>query len=148
MSEDSKSRMLPVETLRTLVQSIEDSDIEEVDLVWNGVRLRVRQDPAALVRVPVSRDVEATPLDGIEVTAPLTGVYYARPAPDKEAFVSVGSIVVPGQTVALIETMKLFNEVPAELEGEVIEIMVAEGDLVEKGQALIRMRAAKGAGES
>jgi len=139
--------MVPVETLRAFVQSIEDSDIEEIELVWHGVRLRVRQDPAGLVPLLSSSNGEAGRPEGIEIAAPLTGVYYARPAPDKEAFVSVGSIVVPGQTVALIETMKLFNEVLAEIEGEVTEIMVAEGDLVEKDQALIRMRAANGAGD-
>ncbi len=147
MSEDSKTGMLPIETLRTLVQSIEDSDVEEIEVVWNGVRVHVKQDPAATIRVPPSDNGETAAPEGVEISAPLTGVYYARPSPDKEAFVSMGSIVVPGQIVALIETMKLFNEVPAELEGEVIEIMVAEGDLVEKGQALIRIRALKGAGE-
>lgn len=139
--------MVPVDTLRTLLRSIEGSDIAEIDLVWKGVHLHVLQDPAAVIRVSETQSGRVAIDTGLAVNAPLTGVYYARPAPDKEAFVSIGSTVVAGQIVALIETMKLFNEVPSEVEGEVVEIMVAEGDLVETGQPLLRLRVARGGDE-
>lgn len=76
---------------------------------------------------------------GTEVTAPMVGVFYAAPAPGDEPFVRVGSKVKAGETVCIIEAMKVLNEVTAEADGEVLEICVADGDLVEFGSCLMRI---------
>ena len=80
---------------------------------------------------------------GTEVTAPMVGVFYAAPAPGDEPFVHVGSKVGQkvraGETVCIIEAMKVLNEVTAEADGEVLEICVADGDLVEFGSCLMRI---------
>ena len=76
---------------------------------------------------------------GIEVTAPMVGVFYAAPAPGDEPFVRVGSKVKAGETLCIIEAMKVLNEVTAEADGEVLEICVADGDLVEFGSCLMRI---------
>lgn len=76
---------------------------------------------------------------GTEVTAPMVGVFYAAPAPGDEPFVHVGSKVKAGETLCIIEAMKVLNEVTAETDGEVLELCVADGDLVEFGSCLMRI---------
>lgn len=76
---------------------------------------------------------------GTEVTAPMVGVFYAAPAPGDEPFVRVGSKIKAGETLCIIEAMKVLNEVTAEADGEVLEICVADGDLVEFGSCLMRI---------
>lgn len=76
---------------------------------------------------------------GTEVTAPMVGVFYTAPAPGDEPFVHVGSKVKAGETLCIIEAMKVLNEVTAEADGEVLEICVADGDLVEFGSCLMRI---------
>lgn len=76
---------------------------------------------------------------GTEVSAPMVGVFYAAPAPGDEPFVHVGSKVKAGETLCIIEAMKVLNEVTAEADGEVLEICVADGDLVEFGSCLMRI---------
>ena len=75
----------------------------------------------------------------VAVTAPMVGVFYAAPAPGDEPFVHVGSKVKAGETLCIIEAMKVLNEVTAEADGEVLEICVADGDLVEFGSCLMRI---------
>ena len=77
--------------------------------------------------------------EGAEITAPMVGVFYAAPAPGDEPFVRVGSKVKAGETLCIIEAMKVLNEVTAEADGEVLEICVADGDLVEFGSCLMRI---------
>ena len=79
------------------------------------------------------------PVAAPEVTAPMVGVFYAAPAPGDEPFVHVGSKVKAGETLCIIEAMKVLNEVTAEADGEVLEICVADGDLVEFGSCLMRI---------
>lgn len=93
----------------------------------------VAPEPAA--QAPAS----APESKGVEVTAPMVGVFYAAPAPGDEPFVRVGSKVKAGETLCIIEAMKVLNEVTAEADGEVLEICVADGDLVEFGSCLMRI---------
>lgn len=93
---------------------------------------------AAPVAAPAVAPAAPEP-KGIEVTAPMVGVFYAAPAPGDEPFVHVGSKVKAGETLCIIEAMKVLNEVTAEADGEVLEICVADGDLVEFGSCLMRI---------
>ena len=88
---------------------------------------------------PVAVPAAAPEPKGTEVTAPMVGVFYAAPAPGDEPFVHVGSKVKAGETLCIIEAMKVLNEVTAEADGEVLEICVADGDLVEFGGCLMRI---------
>ncbi len=101
--------------------------------------------PAVAPAVPTGPEQAAEPASvasepqGTEVTAPMVGVFYAAPAPGDEPFVRVGSKVRAGETLCIIEAMKVLNEVTAEADGEVLEICVADGDLVEFGSCLMRI---------
>ena len=95
--------------------------------------------PAAAPEPAAQTPAAAPEPKGIEVTAPMVGVFYAAPAPGDEPFVHVGSKVKAGETLCIIEAMKVLNEVTAEADGEVLEICVADGDLVEFGSCLMRI---------
>ncbi|MCS6949305.1 MAG: acetyl-CoA carboxylase [Armatimonadota bacterium] len=75
----------------------------------------------------------------IELCAPMTGVFYRAPSPDAPPYVEVGDVVEEGQIICLIEAMKVFNEVPAEKSGRVVEVCAENGQLVEQGAAIFRL---------
>lgn len=79
-------------------------------------------------------------VDYISVKSPLVGVFYASPAENAEAYVSVGSKVSKGQTLCIIEAMKLMNEISAEEDGVISEICVSNGQVVEFGTELFRIK--------
>lgn len=137
MTEGEVGGLPTAATVQRILRMVEGTDIEQLELRWGDARIRIVQGAAT------SRDTDDTPsaavVEGVGITAPLTGVYYARPAPEQPSFVDEGGIVTAGQVVGLIETMKLFNEIVSEVEGTVERILVAEGDLVEAGQVLMRV---------
>ncbi len=76
----------------------------------------------------------------VEITAPMVGTFYRSPTPDEAAFVEVGDRIQSGQTVCIIEAMKLMNELEAEISGEIVDILVENADPIEFGQPLMRVR--------
>ncbi len=82
----------------------------------------------------------AAPDPGIAVVAPLTGVFYASPSPSSAPFADIGDPVQAGQVVCIVEAMKVFNEVKCEVSGTVAAILPKNGQLVQKGDALIRVK--------
>jgi len=79
----------------------------------------------------------------VEITAPMVGTFYRSPAPDESAFVEVGDRIQSGQTVCIIEAMKLMNELEAEVSGEIVDILVENAEPIEFGQPLMRVRPSK-----
>ncbi|ELK46260.1 acetyl-CoA carboxylase biotin carboxyl carrier protein [Halobacillus sp. BAB-2008] len=75
-----------------------------------------------------------------EVTSPMVGTFYQSPSPDQGAYVKVGDEVKEDSVVCIVEAMKLFNEIEAEVSGEIVEILVKDGELVEYGQPLFRVK--------
>nr|WP_301182861.1 acetyl-CoA carboxylase biotin carboxyl carrier protein [Streptococcus suis] len=97
--------------------------------------------PAVATSEPAPAEANASPVaEGTVVESPLVGVAYLSPAPDKPAFVAVGDTVKKGQTLMIIEAMKVMNEVPADRDGVVTEILVGNQDVVEFGQGLVRIK--------
>nr|QCI08745.1 acetyl-CoA carboxylase, biotin carboxyl carrier protein [Sphondylothamnion multifidum] len=74
------------------------------------------------------------------IVSPMVGTFYRSPAPNEPAFIEESDIVKKKQTVCIIEAMKLMNEIEAELDGEIIEILVTDGDIVDCGQALMKIK--------
>ena len=101
------------------------------------------QTPVVAPVVEVATEPVAAPAqtaEGDVVESPLVGVVYLSPAPDKPAFVSVGDKVTKGQTLLIIEAMKVMNEVPAPKDGIVTEILVKNEEMVEFGKGLVRIK--------
>ncbi len=75
-----------------------------------------------------------------EIVSPMVGTFYRASSPDSEPFVKEGSRITPDTVVCIVEAMKLFNEIEAEASGEIVEILVEDGELVEYGQPLFRVK--------
>ena len=76
------------------------------------------------------------PATGFEVTAPMVGTFYASPSPGAKAFVEIGTVVAEGDTLCIIEAMKMMNQIEAEVSGKIVSILVDNGHPVEFGQPL------------
>jgi acetyl-CoA carboxylase biotin carboxyl carrier protein len=122
-------------TVRGLLEVVGASDVTELQYQGRALRLRLQRRPgAAGGRALAAPDGARSDLH--RLTAPLTGVYYAAPAPEAEPYVQEGDWLEPGMVLGLIETMKVYNEVLADGRGRLLEIRVASGQLVQQGDVL------------
>ena len=147
--------------LHRLLEVLGESDIQEFRLEGDDFRLEIRRNlpgqavmapvmpapvaaaaPAATTPASPPPAATATRSDLLEITAPMVGTFYRAPAPGESPFVEVGHRIDVGQTVCILEAMKLMNELEAEVSGEVMEILVDNGTPVEFGQVLMRVRPA------
>ena len=99
---------------------------------------------AASPSSPVAAAGTTTSGNLLEVRAPMLGVFYRSPKPGADPFVTPGTAVEPETVIGIIEVMKLMNSVPANLRGEVVEVLAKDGELVEYDQVLMRVRAVQG----
>ncbi|MEL6441545.1 MAG: acetyl-CoA carboxylase biotin carboxyl carrier protein [Cyanobacteria bacterium J06621_8] len=149
--------------LRDLLGTISQTDITELVLKNDDFELTVRKEKTLVVPSQVtaapSPSIETAPVPKIEVapppeettapalddkkwvdiTSPMVGTFYAAPAPDEDPFVSIGDRISKGDTVCIIEAMKLMNEIEGEVTGQIMEIAVQNGEPVEFGQVLMRV---------
>ncbi len=145
--------------LRELIALLGESDIQELKLEGDDFRLELRRNlpasqpqvvmqapPPAPAPAPVAAPSAAPPAapavrgDLVEITAPMVATFYRAPSPGDPAFVELGSRINVGQTVCILEAMKLMNELESEVSGEVVEILVENGTPVEFGQVLMRVK--------
>ena len=101
--------------------------------------LHTRADGAVALAAPAAVE---TPSDSADITSPFVGTFYRSPTPDAPSFVEVGSVVRPGQTLCIVEAMKLMNEIEAEISGTITEVFAQNGKAVEFGQKLFRVKKA------
>ncbi|TVQ63309.1 MAG: acetyl-CoA carboxylase biotin carboxyl carrier protein [Spirulina sp. DLM2.Bin59] len=146
--------------IRELLGAIAQTDITEFSLKGEAFELTVKKGqsqgiPMAAIPVPptpptlpinppapvVDTPPPAPTVDPkwVEITSPMVGTFYRAPAPTEPAFVEVGDRVTSGNTVCIIEAMKLMNEIEAEITGQIMEILVENGEPVEFGQPLMRV---------
>ena len=92
------------------------------------------------VQVPDSQSITADTENFHPITSPMVGTFYQSSNPDNPAYVQVGSEVKADTVVCIVEAMKLFNEIEAEVDGEIVEVLVKDGQLVEYGQPLFLVR--------
>jgi acetyl-CoA carboxylase biotin carboxyl carrier protein len=139
-SNHSAPSILDVDTLRRLFQQLDATDVDELEVEIGESRLYLRREPGqrtALVRQTLAKSQERrVETNGIPITAPLAGVFYSRQSPEQLPYVSAGDPIEVGQVVALIETMKLFNEVTSDVAGEVVSVGAEDGESVQAGQVL------------
>ncbi|MBM3278911.1 MAG: acetyl-CoA carboxylase biotin carboxyl carrier protein [Candidatus Handelsmanbacteria bacterium] len=137
--------------LLELYKSGEAVELEIQHSFWHGTRIRLRRLGTAIAPKrerarpqPLAPAPEAAPAaDGLHlILAPMVGTFYRAPSPEADPFVRQGERIRPGQTICLIEAMKIMNEIEADLGGEVAEILVGNGEPVEYNQPLIKVRPA------
>jgi oxaloacetate decarboxylase (Na+ extruding) subunit alpha len=140
------------ERIRELIAMVQESNIAEVTIEEGETRVTVRRSeerPEEVATVlPVASDEELAPVeppsDLIRIESPMVGTFYRAPAPDDEPFVDVGDPVAPGQTLCILEAMKLMNEVKADAEAIVRRICVENAESVEYGQLLFELEPVNG----
>jgi acetyl-CoA carboxylase biotin carboxyl carrier protein len=144
-----------IKRVEELIQVLEGSTIGELELTEAGTEIIIRRRPdMMMVSVPtqqlslthtgiqISHGSGGQPVTedrSLSILSPLTGVYYVGPSPTSPPFVRPGDVVHAGQVVALIEAMKVFNEIQSEVTGRVVELVANNGDVVHKGNVLIRV---------
>lgn len=135
------------ERVEALLQLAKRFQLSELEWEEEGLRVLIRRDatPVGVEGVAWSSPASESGAENdvrsdlIALCAPMTGVFYRAPSPDAPPYVEEGDIVEEGQIICLIEAMKVFNEVPAEHSGRVVEICADNGQLVEQGKALFRL---------
>ena len=155
--------MFNVAELREIIEMVEKSSLQSFELVQENESLRLvkascgtMENSAALVAaVPVNPEQPAASLpvkeqnsgaasEYFEIPSPMVGTFYLAAEPGGEPLVSVGQQVESETVVGIVEVMKLFHEAEAGMAGTIIEILVQDGDFVEYGQPLFRLRPQKG----
>ena len=149
---DSRVEQSRAERIREIVRVVQESGVGEVTIEESGMRVSVRRtpDPANApppapapmgTEEPLLEPVVApAPANGsVRIEAPMVGTFYRAPQPGAPPFVEEGDAVAPGQTLCILEAMKLMNEVKAETEGIVRKIHVQNAQAVEFGQLLFEL---------
>lgn len=157
--------MLKVEDIHELIKLIDQSSIDEFTYENEGTKVTMKKSdglavatpavqapavqPAPQVQVETAAKTEAStqtnePVENKnydhEIVSPMVGTFYSASNPESPNFVNVGSQVSEDTVVCIVEAMKLFNEIEAEISGEIVEVLVENGELVEYGQPLFRVK--------
>jgi acetyl-CoA carboxylase biotin carboxyl carrier protein len=152
---------LDAKELREILLTLNQTDISEMTLKQGDFELVLRRgataptivagsigaNPLTPAALPASQEIMVMPSTSapsvekkyVEVNSPIVGTFYGAPGPDEPAFAQIGNRITKGQTVCIIEAMKIMNEIEAEVTGEVVEILVQNGQPVEYGQILMRV---------
>jgi len=155
--------MIDLEFIERLIRAIDESSVDSLEIERGGTRVRLAKTPpmtaapvlhaappgpayapapAASAPAPAEPpQAKASSSEGLlEVTSPMVGTFYRAPAPDAPSYVEEGGKISVGDTLCIIEAMKLMNELESEVKGTIVEICVENAQPVEFGQVLFRVR--------
>lgn len=153
---------MDVEKIKAIIAALEGTEVTRFEYRNDDERLTIRRgretvptvvtQPVGQVAAPVAPQAPAAPTakeeesaaaaPGVIVTSPFVGTFYRAPAPEAPPFVELGQVVRKGQTLCIVEAMKLMNEIEAETGGKIVEIFVENGEPVEFGEPLFRIEPA------
>lgn len=158
----SNQDIFDVRKIRRLVELMNEHDLSEMDLRQGDMRIQLRRGGESALGATVARVSGPHPVPSAVVSeapkppapppaappaeehivlikSPMVGTFYAAPDPDSPPYVKVGDIVGPETTVCIVEAMKVFNEIQAEVSGKIVQALVENGEPVEFGQPLFRV---------
>lgn len=145
---------IPVEKINTLAEILKEQGLTEIEVELDGLKIKVRKEPegvtyaapaAPLTNAASSNTAPAAKDSGsnlYELKSPMVGTFYVSSSPDSDPFVKAGDKINKGETVGIVEAMKLMNELPADVSGEVVEICVQNAEAVSYGQVIMKIRLA------
>ncbi|MEJ8304555.1 acetyl-CoA carboxylase biotin carboxyl carrier protein [Saccharibacillus sacchari] len=157
--------MFKISEIKELIELLDRTSVQELELEEEGARVVIRKgsriDASALqapVAIQQQPQIQAVPAQAAaaatapaqasapdeslhKIVSPMVGTFYSSPSPDADVYVNAGSRVNEKSVVCIIEAMKLMNELLAEVKGEIVEVLVENGQLVEYGQPLFLVRA-------
>jgi acetyl-CoA carboxylase biotin carboxyl carrier protein len=146
-----------VRKIRRLVELMKEHDLSEMELRQGEMQIQLRRRepagvlptllpaapaPPAAAPSPAAPTAETPGADAkhlVEIKSPMVGTFYSAPDPESPPYVKVGDHVGPDTTVCIVEAMKVFNQIPAEVAGKIAAVLVDSGDSVEFGQPLFRV---------
>ncbi len=154
-SGSNQGDIFDVKRIRRLVELMNEHELAEIDLRQADQRIRLRKggEPLVTMGTPVAAVAPPAPLADSPrpavaskvdenlavIKSPMVGTFYISASPETPAYVKVGDHVGPASTVCIIEAMKVFNEIPAEVSGQVVAVLVENGEPVEFGQPLFKI---------
>ncbi len=141
-----------IEQIKELVKIVNSSNVNVIEINEGDSRIRIEMERqkiesvskndfqinTAMNSIEVNADSVSVNTSTKEIKAPMVGIFYTAPSAKDKNFVAIGDKVKKGQVVCIIEAMKLFNEIVAEEDGEIVEICAQNGDVVEFGQPILR----------
>ena len=148
---------MDIRKIRKLIELLHDTDVAEIEISEGEERIRITRGSAGQVVVQnpqigtagamatsnytvapqVATASETSLPPGVQVKSPMVGTFYRSPSPDSQAFIEIGSNVKQGDPICIIEAMKMMNQIEADSSGQVIAILVDDGDPVEFDQTLV-----------
>lgn len=149
---------LDLESVKKLAKSIEEHNLSEISVEINGTKLTMKKEeqkqegvtsnikyveqPVLSTKEVEAKEVESSEevVEGKEILSPMVGTYYSAPSPDSEDFVKVGDKVEIGDTVCIVEAMKMMNEVKSSVAGTIIAFKAENGKVVKKGDILFLVK--------
>ena len=155
--DQSSNESFNLDKLKELIELMEKHDLTDVHLRHGAEQWRLRRGPQVVAAAPAAYAVPpvaapapavaaagaapAAPVSNLlEIKSPIVGTYYSSPTPEDPVFVSAGSKVTQDTVVCIVEAMKVFNQITADVSGTIEEILVGNGDPVESGQVLFRVK--------
>ena len=145
-----ENRPLPLREVEQLVELVRESGVGEIRVRQGETEISVRARPEVPATPPANQTASGTQgvselvepeMDGLHaVRSPVVGTFYRAPAPGENAYVEVGDTVSAGQTLCIVEAMKLMNEIVADVSGEIIEVLAENAGGVEYDQPLFYLR--------
>ena len=146
--------------IKKLIDDMGNSKIDELNIEFpDGIKISMKKDKAPVVppipqetvqyiSVPERKVEKAEPVENKEekqedykiVKSPMVGTFYSKSSPDAKPYVQVGSKVKKGDILCIVEAMKLMNEIESEFDGEVVEVCVNDGEMVDYGKPLFKIR--------
>ncbi len=145
---------LPVGKINMLAEILKEQGLTEIEVESDGLKIKVRKEPESVAyaapihssaaptagsSAPAAKDTGASLY---ELKSPMVGTFYASSSPDAEPFVKTGDKINKGETVGIVEAMKLMNELPSDVSGEIVEICVQNAEAVSYGQVIMKIRLA------
>ena len=142
------------EEIKKLIDDMGNSNIDELNIEFpDGIKIGMKKSAknnvykigtqTILKKKEISNTITETKKEEIEnskiVKSPMVGTFYSKPSPDAKEYVKVGDKVSKGDVLCIVEAMKLMNEIESEFDGEIIEIMVKDGETVEYGKPLFKI---------
>lgn len=157
ISNSAKKSWVNLEDLKALIDLARDTDVSELEIEKGGIRVRIKMPSNSTSRnqrkvsenviTPSSRSEQIHSPNPVEVdkeryhlvSSPIVGTFYRAPSPQADPYVNAGDTVKKGQILCIIEAMKLMNEIEAEVDGKIVEILVEDGKPVEYGEVLFKI---------
>jgi acetyl-CoA carboxylase biotin carboxyl carrier protein len=138
---------MELEELKELIELLKETDVTELQIEKDGTRVKIKRDKIlAHLEMPghkmppfhekITAETEDETQRLITITSPIVGTFYRSPTPEAQTFVEVGTKVVKGQVLCIVEAMKLMNEIESDSDGIVMKILVENGQPVEYGEPL------------